>query len=88
MTNKPEADEKFEAALKEYIEALDGAEGDENGYLVDWVMVTAHHIPHPDGSSGTAMAVYVSPRQALHRTGGLAMYLYQKIKLRMVNPNG
>lgn len=79
MSNNKEADAKFEEAIKEYLEA----QGDDEGFLIDWLLVCAHHLPHDDGSSGTALALYINFEQGLHRTIGLARYAVLKSEGRI-----
>lgn len=77
--NRKEAEAKFEEAIAEYLEAVDPA----TGFLVDWMLVTAHHIPHDDGESGTALALYINKLQGLHRTLGMADYALTKVRARI-----
>lgn len=69
-----EAQEKFEQAIKEYLETIDFGDG----LLIDWIMVTAQHIPHEDGSSGTTLSILTSPQQSVYRSIGLARYAIHK----------
>lgn len=77
--SRKEAEAKLEEAIAEYLEVVDAP----TGFLVDWMLVTAHHIPHDDGESGTALAVYINQLQGLHRTLGLARYANVKIEERI-----
>lgn len=77
--SRKEAEAKLEEAIAEYLSVVDPP----TGFLVDWMIVTAHHIPHADGESGTALAVYINKLQGLHRTLGLADFAHTKIKERI-----
>ena len=72
--NKEKAEEKFENAIREYLEAHEYGDG----LLIDWMMVTAQHIPHEDGSSGTSLTILTSPSQSVYRSMGLARYAVVK----------
>lgn len=69
-----EAQEKFEQAIKEYLESQDFGDG----LLIDWIMVTAQHIPKEDGSSATTLSILTSPQQSIYRSIGLARYAVHK----------
>lgn len=73
-SDNKEADEKFEKAIEEYL----GEIGYGDGLLIDWIMVTAQHIPHEDGSTGTSLSILTSPHQSVYRSIGLARYAVHK----------
>jgi dihydrodipicolinate reductase len=77
--NRKEAEAKFETAINEYLSVVDPAEG----FLVDWSLITAHHVPHDDGESGTALAMYVNAQQAIYRSVGLVHYAVALLEKRM-----
>lgn len=77
--NNKEAEETFDQAVRDYLEALDYGDG----LLVDWLLVTAQHIVEDDGSSSTGQAIHVSREQPLYRTSGLARYAMKKTDARM-----
>lgn len=79
MSANKEADAKFESAIQEYLEAQEADEG----FMVDWMLLAAHHIPHDDGDSGTAIAIYINQEQSLYRSLGLANYAVRKIEGRV-----
>lgn len=81
MTTRKEAEAKLEEAINEYLEVVDPTPG----FLVDWMLVTAHHIPHDDGESGTALAAYVNTQQGLYRSMGLAEYVRTLFKKRAMS---
>lgn len=76
------ADEKLEDAIREHL----AADEDDEGFLVDWIIVTAQHVPFEDGTSGTTMRMQSSNNQPLYRTAGLAAYAMAKVNDRTVNP--
>lgn len=73
-SDNKEADEKFHKAVEEYL----GEIGYGDGLLIDWLMVTAQHIPHEDGSSGTSLSILTSSQQSVYRSIGLARYAVYK----------
>lgn len=74
MSDNKKADDKFQDAIEEYL----GEIGYGDGLLIDWLMVTAQHIPHEDGSTGTSLSILVSPQQSVYRGIGLARYAVYK----------
>lgn len=61
-----EAHEKFEAAMTEFLEAIDYADG----VTVDWVLVVSQNILHKHGSS-TMLGTATRHEQPAYRTTGL-----------------
>lgn len=74
---KDEARENLEKAIQEYIECIDSYQEDP-GLLMDWVLVTAHHIADEEGE-GTANGIYTGKSQPLYRTAGLVQYALVKV---------
>lgn len=74
MSDNKKADDKFQASVEEYL----GEIGYGDGLLIDWLMVTAQHIPHEDGSTGTSLTILTSPQQSVYRAIGLARYAVYK----------
>lgn len=81
MARNKEADEKFEAAINEYL----ASKGYGDGMLIDWMLVTAQHISHDDGESSTALSVHVEATQSVYRGVGLARYAVKKTEQQMEN---
>lgn len=74
MSDNKEADEKFQAAIEEYL----GEIGYGDSLLIDWLVVSAQHMPHEDGSTGTSLTILTSPQQSVYRAIGLARYAVYK----------
>lgn len=74
--------EKLEDAIKEY----QASRGHDDGLLVDWVLITAQHIPEADGESLTANAVYCPSHQPLYRMSGLLKYGEIRVAQRYNEP--
>lgn len=69
---------KFETALEEYL----AARGDNEGLLIDWVVITAHHIDDGESHTMTANGIYGPSHQRLHNALGLVSYAKLKIENR------
>lgn len=68
--SKEEAREKFEAAIKEYLES----QGHGDGILTEWLLITAQFVAHAEGGSSTATMINVSREQPMYRSAGLIEY--------------
>lgn len=76
MSADRKADEKLGKAIEEYLEA----QGHTDGLLIEWLLVTAQHIPLDDGGSATGVGVYVDSDQAIYRSIGLAHYAVKVVE--------
>lgn len=73
--------EKFEVALKEFLQS----QGYDDGLVVDWLLISAQHIIEDDGSSSTALALSGPTTQPIYRAAGLVKYANRVIDKRFVS---
>ena len=82
MTKQDEvrkAHTEFEEAIKKFIKVRDG-ENEDEGLLVDWSLVTAHHFDNGDGASLTAVGWYAPLDQRLYQQLGLLEFAATRVR--------
>lgn len=70
-----QADDRFEAAIRDLLEAYNS-----EGLLMEWALVTTTHHDEGDGSTATAVGQWVPPGQPLHRSLGLLDYSATRLR--------
>lgn len=62
------AQAKFEAAMEEYLEVVDGS---PDGLMVDWFLITAYHHDHGEQGTATSVSTNAPVDQRLYQQIGL-----------------
>lgn len=70
------AEAKFEEQISEFLKSK-GGDADE-GILVDWMLLTAHHLEEAEGSA-TGYGIYGPKHQRVHQAAGLVEYARVKL---------
>lgn len=72
--------DNLEAAISEFLQF----QGRPDGFLVDWVLIGAQHIPLPDGTSGTHKGIFGPMNQPNYRAAGLVRYAANRLDKEML----
>lgn len=76
--DKKTAEANLEKAIQDYVQVVVGEDTDP-GLLIDWLVITAHHIEEGDGVTATANGIYGPKNQRLYAAAGLVKYADIKI---------
>lgn len=79
MSERKMAEENLEEAIKDFLATC----GHDEGLLVDWMLVTAHHIDSGDGDTWTANGIYGPREQPIYRAAGLVTYAQIKVSQKL-----
>lgn len=66
-------------ALEEAIDRMSKAYGEE-GLLMEWVVITAHHIDDGEGGSATGIDYFASDDLPVYRMQGLIEFVRDRLK--------